>query len=362
MVWRKPDSLSTGDFVGPGLLMQMNEKGTSCYVDMAGRLWKCSREQVRNASHEEELGQELAMILSDDLRRHYQTGRPVRYLNITSEGGPPMPEVVVDEQTDNDMPELQDGLGDSDDDIAQPVAQRDPNNMPLDVETDEDNAAAATRAEAPEPTVIASIRPLDVAPTPEARRQRLDTGSTRLEPEAELPAPSSGVSNVSSQAAAAGASAASSSAEGPQLGGGAIRERRDQRVMPYPAPYYPDSTLLSQLPRLQTPSIPTTPSGSNYATQALLQYVDRVGPRKYWPLLANDTYVTRLEATMAREKNLGVFLNASDKVEFEKDHAAQVRSRRQKKTSKPKVKGKSFSLRDSAAAYSHAEQSLSCSK
>ena len=120
-----------------------------------------------------------------------------------------------------------------------------------------------------------------------------------------------------------------------------MRERHDRRVMPYPAPYVPpDSTLLSQLPRLPAQSIPTTPSGSNYSTQALLQYVDRVGPRKYWPLLAKDTYVTRIEATMAREKHLGVFLNVSDKVEFEKDHAAQVRSRRQKKSWKAVIRAK----------------------
>ena len=43
MVWRKPD-MGPGNWTGPGLLVANNKKGSTCYVDMAGRFWKCSRE------------------------------------------------------------------------------------------------------------------------------------------------------------------------------------------------------------------------------------------------------------------------------------------------------------------------------
>ena len=39
MVWRQPSELEKGDWEGPGILLTMNHKGTTCFAYVAGRLW-----------------------------------------------------------------------------------------------------------------------------------------------------------------------------------------------------------------------------------------------------------------------------------------------------------------------------------
>ena len=53
MVWRKPNGIEYGDWTGPGILQKLNAGDTSCYVDVAGRMWKCPRGQVRPINEDE---------------------------------------------------------------------------------------------------------------------------------------------------------------------------------------------------------------------------------------------------------------------------------------------------------------------
>ena len=51
--------------VGPGLVALQD--GTTFWVSMRGRLWKCAREQIREATNHESLGAE--MLTHDHLRQ-----------------------------------------------------------------------------------------------------------------------------------------------------------------------------------------------------------------------------------------------------------------------------------------------------
>ena len=55
-------------WVGPGLVAPQD--GTTVWVSMRGRLWKCAREQIREATNHESLGAEL---LTHELTRMDQS-------------------------------------------------------------------------------------------------------------------------------------------------------------------------------------------------------------------------------------------------------------------------------------------------
>ena len=104
MVWRKPDTFKDGDWVGPGILLTLNAKETSCYVDMAGRLWKCSREQIRPATEDEELSAELASVLSQELLEELRSGRAPRCLDVSGEAPTNDDDLVTGLDPDAPMP------------------------------------------------------------------------------------------------------------------------------------------------------------------------------------------------------------------------------------------------------------------
>ena len=56
---------SLSRWVGPGLVALQD--GTTVWVSMRGRLWKCAREQIREATNPESLGAEL--LTHDHLRQ-----------------------------------------------------------------------------------------------------------------------------------------------------------------------------------------------------------------------------------------------------------------------------------------------------
>ena len=62
---------SLSRWVGPGLVALQN--GTTVCVSMRGRLWKCAREQIREATNHESLGAEL---LTHDHSRQFLTDAP----------------------------------------------------------------------------------------------------------------------------------------------------------------------------------------------------------------------------------------------------------------------------------------------
>ena len=73
-VWRRLENQPR--WIGPGSLVAMAPGGTSWWVNMRGRLWKVSAEQLRPATSEENLGEALAQEVHRDLQR--QLARPRR--------------------------------------------------------------------------------------------------------------------------------------------------------------------------------------------------------------------------------------------------------------------------------------------
>ena len=74
--------MEPGDSIGPGILLKVIHKDATVFVDMAGRLWKCAREQARPATEDEELSAELAAVLSQDLLREVASNRHFRYVDV----------------------------------------------------------------------------------------------------------------------------------------------------------------------------------------------------------------------------------------------------------------------------------------
>ena len=93
MVWRKYDG--EGGWYGPGLHLARSRNNRSHWVNMGARLWKCSREQMRLATEEEGLSKEVALALSQEMLDDVVSGRSARYIDVTSDGAPPVQEVRV---------------------------------------------------------------------------------------------------------------------------------------------------------------------------------------------------------------------------------------------------------------------------
>ena len=110
MVWRKPD-IGPGNYVGPGLLVANNNKKATCYVDMCGKFWKCSREQVRRATHEEQLAVELSRVFVEERRKFMRQGQTLKAYDVSGEDCtgallPPVAEETQEDLDDERMPEL----------------------------------------------------------------------------------------------------------------------------------------------------------------------------------------------------------------------------------------------------------------
>ena len=89
-VWRnsiRTDRKIKG-WVGPGLVVCINENGTSVWVSMRGVLVKCNVDRVRLATDSEFLGAELIKILSADAREHIARNGQRGYVDASREDGP----------------------------------------------------------------------------------------------------------------------------------------------------------------------------------------------------------------------------------------------------------------------------------
>ncbi|CAK8990659.1 Integrase catalytic domain-containing protein, partial [Durusdinium trenchii] len=85
------DSPSYHGWVGPGVLIAPDLNDRAAWVSMRGRLWKTSREQLRPATPEEELGAELVVELTKDMldKLHRKPGHTqIAYQDITHETFP----------------------------------------------------------------------------------------------------------------------------------------------------------------------------------------------------------------------------------------------------------------------------------
>ena len=73
---------------GPGLVVALASNHRSVWVSVRGYLVKASREQVRLATSEENIGVELAEILSNEMLEKLNQASVKHYKDIQEEGGP----------------------------------------------------------------------------------------------------------------------------------------------------------------------------------------------------------------------------------------------------------------------------------
>ena len=82
------DNRSYRGWVGPGVLIAEASGNGSWWVSMRGRLWRASREQLRPATPEEELGAELVLELSKEMLEKLAHPGQIAYQDITQEEAP----------------------------------------------------------------------------------------------------------------------------------------------------------------------------------------------------------------------------------------------------------------------------------
>jgi len=82
------DNASYRGWTGPGVLIAETETHRSWWISMRGRLWKASREQIRIATAEEQLGAELVTELSKDMLEKVERQGQLAYQDITHENVP----------------------------------------------------------------------------------------------------------------------------------------------------------------------------------------------------------------------------------------------------------------------------------
>lgn len=85
-------------WAGPGVLLAESPNGRSWWVSVRGRLWKVSREQLRTATPEEELGAELVFQLSREMLEKLNRPGANAYQDVTREEVPNEQELFQEEE------------------------------------------------------------------------------------------------------------------------------------------------------------------------------------------------------------------------------------------------------------------------
>ena len=89
-----------------------------CWVNMRGSLWRCSNEQLRPATNDENLGAELVNRYLGDLRWDFQRNRGAKkYVDVRAEGIPAFPGEADENE---EMPDLSDNSDEEDDEPEAP--------------------------------------------------------------------------------------------------------------------------------------------------------------------------------------------------------------------------------------------------
>ena len=91
------DSPSYKGWTGPGVFLADDSSNRSGWVSMRGRLWKVSKEQLRSATPEEELGAELVVELSKEMMDKLHQPGQIAYQDVTLESPPELDDFPADE-------------------------------------------------------------------------------------------------------------------------------------------------------------------------------------------------------------------------------------------------------------------------
>ena len=92
-VWRQTPSFK--GWSGPGVLLAHSPNERSLWVSLRGHLVKVSREQVRRATSEENLGAELIKELSEEMVKDINHGKIKNFTDIQHEGNPEPEDTVT---------------------------------------------------------------------------------------------------------------------------------------------------------------------------------------------------------------------------------------------------------------------------
>ena len=270
MVWRKYSELDSGSWVGPGLLLAKSPKNKSLWVNMAAKLWKCSREQVRLATEEEDLAVEVATALSKEFLEDTVNERNNKYVDVTADVPPeafePVP--IFSDAFDTDGP------------LPISIPETELSTIPASSITHAEDVAPVPESREIELSVPQSRRVPPSQLERPAQRPRTNSSSTAGEPDGEL------TPVESTTARTRGVSVATTVRHLREL------ERRDQEgrqdvstssrtPMPYPAP----------------PFGTNSPSASSNRLEPYLQSNSRAQkPKSYYHVIRPDGYNTPEEA------------------------------------------------------------------
>ena len=86
-VWRSNNKIR--GWVGPGVVVCVNQQRTSAWVSMRGVVVKCSFDRIRRATDEEWLGAKLVKIFSNDALERMQRQGQRGYVDTAGEDPPP---------------------------------------------------------------------------------------------------------------------------------------------------------------------------------------------------------------------------------------------------------------------------------
>ena len=160
-IWRSTTQFK--GWAGPAMVVQVTENGRTVWASLRGYLLKASREQVRLANHEENLGAELVKVMAQEFFDDLETGRIKHYKDVQEEGPPPEEQVDFDVDTSLYCPSP-----------ASPVDEA-PGNSQASPEEPDDSTMANTESNPMEE--VSTQEPMSEPPTPlESRRASIRSG------------------------------------------------------------------------------------------------------------------------------------------------------------------------------------------
>ena len=160
------DTPSYRGWVGPGVVIAEDFTNRSAWVSMRGRLWKASREQIRPATPEEELGAELILELSQEMLQKLKKPGQIVYQDITKENGPAEDDFDGDavrqvlRVRENDPPGEQYPAAPA----PAPVSQTESTHQPEDMELDSEEPSSAPATSLNPSRRVSVIEPADGRP------------------------------------------------------------------------------------------------------------------------------------------------------------------------------------------------------
>ena len=249
------DTPSYKGWTGPGVMIADDQSHRSCWVSMRGRLWKVSREQIRMATPEEELGAELVIELSKEMLDKLHKPGQIAYQDVTNETLPQDADLtddelvrvlrITEERAHEQPPQVLEPERAPQDERDSVVSTRQPSEIPQEMETDD-----GMSTEPPASTVQSRRVSVQSDQAPEVPRAM----ETIEEEEGQVPPTSPPPKRIRVDEGTDGT-----------MHFGPATTRSSQRTMPYEGAPAESSTVRGSYPfDREVPSLPRPPGNSLY--------------------------------------------------------------------------------------------------